>query len=57
MWVKMNGKVGVLHFKPAHEPIVMARKPLSEKTVVNNVLEWGTGGINIDESRVTTEGW
>ena len=40
--------------KPAHEPIVMARKPLSEKTVVNNVLEWGTGGINIDESRITT---
>jgi len=41
--------------KPAHEPIVMARKPLSEKTVVNNVLEWGTGGINIDASRVGTE--
>jgi len=40
--------------KPAHEPIVMARKPLSEKTVVNNVLEWGTGGINIDESRIST---
>jgi len=38
--------------KPAHEPIVMARKPLSEKTVVNNVLEWGTGGINIDDSRI-----
>ena len=38
--------------KPAHEPIVMARKPLSEKTVVDNVLEWGTGGINIDDSRV-----
>ena len=38
--------------KPAHEPIVMARKPLSEKTVVDNVLEWGTGGINIDESRI-----
>ena len=41
--------------KPAHEPIVMARKPLSEKTVVNNVLEWGTGGINIDASRVGTD--
>ena len=41
--------------KPAHEPIVMARKPLSEKTVVNNVLEWGIGGINIDASRVGTE--
>lgn len=38
--------------KPAHEPIVMARKSLSEKTVVDNVLEWGTGGINIDDSRV-----
>ena len=41
--------------KPAHEPIVMARKPLSEKTVVDNVLEWGTGGINIDESRISTD--
>lgn len=39
--------------KPAHEPIVMARKPLSEKTIVDNVLEWGTGGINVDESRIT----
>jgi len=41
--------------KPAHEPIVMARKPLSEKTVVDNVLEWGTGGINIDDSRIVTD--
>ena len=41
--------------KPAHEPIVMARKPLSEKTVAENVLKYGTGGINIDESRVGTE--
>ena len=38
--------------KPAHEPIVMARKPLSEKTIVDNVLTWNTGGINIDGSRV-----
>ena len=38
--------------KPAHEPICMARKPLSEKTVAENVLKWGTGGINIDKSRV-----
>jgi site-specific DNA-methyltransferase (adenine-specific) len=41
--------------KPAHEPIVMARKPLSEKTVVDNVLEWGTGGLNIDGCRVGSE--
>ncbi len=37
--------------KPAHEPIVMARKPF-KGTVAQNVLEWGTGGINIDESRI-----
>lgn len=42
--------------KPAHEPICMARKPLVEKTVAENVLKWGTGGINIDESRVGTSG-
>ncbi len=37
--------------KPAHEPIVMARKPF-KGTVVENVLEHGTGGINIDGCRV-----
>jgi DNA modification methylase len=42
--------------KPAHEPICMARKPLSEKTVAKNVLKWSTGGINIDESRVEAQG-
>ncbi len=41
--------------KPALEPITVARKPLSEKTVAENVLKWGTGGINIDGSRVGTE--
>ena len=38
--------------KPALEPITVARKPISEKTIAKNVLEWGTGGINIDGSRV-----
>jgi len=41
--------------KPALEPITVARKPLSEKTVALNVLKWGTGGIDIDGSRVETE--
>jgi DNA modification methylase len=41
--------------KPAHEPMVLARKPLIG-TVVNNVLTYGTGGLNIDGSRVGTEG-
>lgn len=40
--------------KPAHEPIVLARKPFTG-TVANNVLSYGTGGINIDGSRVGTE--
>jgi site-specific DNA-methyltransferase (adenine-specific) len=31
----------------------MARKPLSEKSIAENVLKHGTGGINIDGSRVT----
>jgi site-specific DNA-methyltransferase (adenine-specific) len=38
--------------KPAHEPIVMARKPLSESSIVDNVLKHGTGAINIDGCRV-----
>lgn len=41
--------------KPAHEPIVMARKPLSEKSIAENVIKWGTGGINIDECRIGSE--
>ena len=41
--------------KPAHEPIVLARKPLSEKSIVDNVLKHGTGGINIDECRIEGE--
>jgi len=40
--------------KPAHEPIVVARKPLIG-TVANNVLTYGTGALNIDGSRVGTE--
>jgi len=40
--------------KPANEPICMARKPLSEKTIAENVLEHGTGGINIDGCRIGT---
>ena len=38
--------------KPAHEPILVARKPISEKTIVENVLLHETGAINIDKSRV-----
>jgi len=40
--------------KPAHEPIVVARKPIVG-TVANNVLTYGTGALNIDGSRVPSD--
>ena len=43
--------------KPAFEPIVLARKPLAEKTVARNVLAYGTGAINVDACRVAGEPW
>jgi site-specific DNA-methyltransferase (adenine-specific) len=39
--------------KPAHEPIIVARKPL-EGTVAHNVLTHGTGALNIDGSRIAS---
>src|ERR1035437_7630844 len=38
--------------KPAQELICMARKPISENTITENVLKWGTGGINVDGCRI-----
>jgi DNA modification methylase len=43
--------------KPALEPITMARKPLGGRTVAANVLEHGTGAINVDGCRVSGEPW
>lgn len=40
--------------KPAIEPVILARKPIVG-TVAKNVLEHGTGAINIDASRVATD--
>lgn len=40
--------------KPAWEPVIVARKPLIG-TVAANVLEYGTGAMNIDGCRVGTE--
>ena len=41
--------------KPAHEPMVLARKPVVG-TIANNVLTYGVGGLNIDASRVGNDG-
>jgi DNA modification methylase len=45
---------GLEVLRPKLDPIVLARKPLGEKTIAANVLKWGTGGLNIDGSRITT---
>ena len=37
--------------KPAYEPIIVARKPF-KGSLVDNVIENGVGGINIDECKV-----
>ena len=42
--------------KPAFEPVVVARKPLGEKTVAANVLAHGTGALNIDATRIHSTG-
>ena len=40
--------------KPSYEPIIVARKPF-KGSCVDNVIEYGVGGINIDECRVGNE--
>ena len=41
--------------KPAWEPIILTRKPLSEPTVAANVLKHGTGALNVDACRIGTD--
>ena len=40
--------------KPSFEPIIIARKPF-KGSLVDNVLEYGVGGLNIDECRIGFE--
>lgn len=41
--------------KPAHEPVILARKP-PEGTIAANVQKWGTGALNIGGCRISTAG-
>ncbi|SKL37938.1 DNA-methyltransferase [Mycobacteroides abscessus] len=50
--MNLQGGLGTA-LKPAFEPIVVARKPLAG-TVAANVLEYGTGALNIDACRIPT---
>jgi len=38
--------------KPAFEFIIVARKPMSEKPIYENIKRWGVGGYNIDATRI-----
>jgi site-specific DNA-methyltransferase (adenine-specific) len=49
----LPGGIGTA-LKPAHEPVVVARKPLIG-TVAQNVERFGVGGLNIDGCRVATD--
>lgn len=41
--------------KPAWEPAMLFQKPVAHKHVAGNVVKWGTGGLNIDASRVGSD--
>lgn len=43
--------------KPACEPVILARKPMSEPNTAHNLSEHGTGAINIDACRTDSGRW
>lgn len=43
--------------KPCYEPILLAQKPIEEKTIVKNLDKYGVGAINIEESRLNSGRW
>ena len=47
-----SGWKSVTGLKPALEVVFMVQKPLSEKTIVDNVLRWGVGAMNVDATRI-----
>lgn len=49
-WVAREG-IGTA-LKPATELICLARRPLAAQNVAANVLKFGTGGLNIDATRL-----
>ena len=49
---KWDGWKSQTGLKPAHEPILMLNKAFSESTIVDNVLKWNTGAINVDATRI-----
>ena len=56
MWLYGSGMPKAKNLKPAHEPIVVARKPFTG-SLKANVTEHGTGYFNIDDCRVGPGRW
>lgn len=55
-WIYGQGFPKGKMLKPACELITLARKPISEKTVLENIAMWGVGNLNIDETRIELNG-
>lgn len=53
-WVYSSGMPKGKNLKPAWEPIILARKPISESTIRHNIAKYGTGSLNIEEGRIPT---
>ena len=49
---KWEGWKSLSGLKPALECVLMVNKPRSEPTIVDNVLRWGTGAMNVDATRI-----
>jgi site-specific DNA-methyltransferase (adenine-specific) len=56
VWMVTTKMAKANKLKPAHEPIAVAQKPISEKTIKENIKRWNTGTINIDDNRIPWEG-
>lgn len=52
--INCQEETGLPNFSPNFEPIIVARKPIIG-TVANNILKYGTGGMNIDGCRVDSK--
>jgi len=45
----------IYFFGNDNKSLCLGRKTLTEKTIIDNVIKWGTGGINVDGCRIETD--
>lgn len=41
-----------VNLKPAYEPIIMFQKPIEEENIAKNIITYGTGSLNFEETRI-----